>query len=48
MRDFTWQMFEITGDIDAYLLYRACEVTNSTEDEPDTLVEPLSNVEEEG
>ncbi|WAH38552.1 YqzL family protein [Alicyclobacillus dauci] len=37
MRDLTWQMFELTGDIDAYLLYRgACnglseesEVTSS-------------------
>lgn len=25
MRDITWQMFELTGDIDAYLLYRAVE-----------------------
>lgn len=23
LRDITWQMFELTGDIDAYLLYRA-------------------------
>ncbi|MDP9727386.1 YqzL family protein [Alicyclobacillus tolerans] len=22
MRDFTWQIFTLTGDIDAYLLYR--------------------------
>ncbi|EPZ52597.1 YqzL family protein [Alicyclobacillus acidoterrestris] len=25
MRDYTWQMFELTGDIDAYLLYRAAD-----------------------
>lgn len=22
MRDFTWQYFAMTGDVDAYLLYR--------------------------
>ncbi|EJY57059.1 hypothetical protein URH17368_0244 [Alicyclobacillus hesperidum URH17-3-68] len=33
MRDITWQMFELTGDIDAYLLYRACEQADLTGDD---------------
>ncbi|SIS66617.1 YqzL family protein [Alicyclobacillus vulcanalis] len=25
MRDVTWKVFELTGDVYAYLLYRACQ-----------------------
>jgi hypothetical protein len=30
MRDFSWQYFSITGDVDAYLLYKEIK------DEPDS------------
>ncbi len=28
MRDFSWRYFESTGEIDAYLLYKACQSLN--------------------
>lgn len=28
MRDFSWRYFESTGEIDAYLLYKACQNLN--------------------
>lgn len=31
MRDFSWKYFSMTGDVDAYLLYR--EVSGSQEEE---------------
>ncbi|WP_240416963.1 YqzL family protein [Paenibacillus periandrae] len=29
MRDFSWQYFSLTGDVDAYLLYK--EINNDTD-----------------
>ncbi|WP_018131830.1 YqzL family protein [Effusibacillus pohliae] len=29
MRDFSWRYFCATGEIDAYLLYKACETVGS-------------------
>jgi hypothetical protein len=31
MRDFSWKYFSITGDVDAYLLYK--EISDPTADE---------------
>jgi hypothetical protein len=31
MRDFSWKYFSMTGDVDAYLLYK--EITDQDEDE---------------
>lgn len=28
MRDLSWRYFESTGEIDAYLLYKACQNLN--------------------
>lgn len=33
MRNYTWQMFEVTGDVEAYLLYRACDMCDTDADE---------------
>lgn len=33
MRDYTWQMFEVTGDVEAYLLYRACDMQEAETNE---------------
>ncbi|WP_081462324.1 YqzL family protein [Alicyclobacillus acidocaldarius] len=34
MRDITWKVFELTGDVYAYLLYRACQQAEQfTDDE---------------
>lgn len=30
MRDFSWKYFSMTGDVDAYLLYK--EISNDSED----------------
>jgi hypothetical protein len=38
MRDFSWKYFSMTGDVDAYLLYK--EVLNNDEEEPDEEEEP--------
>jgi hypothetical protein len=45
MRDFSWQYFSLTGDVDAYLLFkefdRSADLDNSEEDfedEPDVIV----------
>lgn len=32
MRNFSWYVFSVTGDIDAYLLYKASEHTNFREE----------------
>lgn len=33
LRDFSWRYFTLTGDIDAYLLYRSHqEIVNDSED----------------
>lgn len=35
MRAFSWQYFKLTGDVDAYLLYKDAENgTDDSEDEP--------------
>jgi hypothetical protein len=33
MRNFSWHYFSMTGDVDAYLLYK--EITNPRTDEPE-------------
>ncbi|MCY0888475.1 MAG: YqzL family protein [Alicyclobacillaceae bacterium] len=33
MRDFTWKVFTLTGDIDAYMLYRTLEDEDEEVDE---------------
>lgn len=33
MRDFSWKYFSITGDVDAYLLYKEVSVPNRNEEE---------------
>jgi hypothetical protein len=30
MRDFSWQYFSITGDVDAYLLYKKIDEEHDT------------------
>jgi hypothetical protein len=35
MRDFSWQYFSMTGDVDAYLLYK--QIADEPGEEPDTL-----------
>jgi hypothetical protein len=37
MRDFTWQFFSKTGDLDAYLLYK--QVSEDIRMEPEGLME---------
>lgn len=32
MRNFSWYVFSVTGDIDAYLLYKASELTDDQEE----------------
>lgn len=44
MRDYTWQMFEVTGDVEAYLLYRAYEIHSGQTEE--NLVEEPSGEED--
>ncbi|MCS7463459.1 YqzL family protein [Paenibacillus doosanensis] len=40
MRDFSWKYFSMTGDVDAYLLYK--EVSNDEHhSEPDSEEDPL-------
>ncbi|GMA60026.1 YqzL family protein [Alicyclobacillus fastidiosus] len=45
MRDYTWQMFELTGEIDAYLLYRAAD-SFSPEIQTDALDEATADESE--
>ncbi|MFT9488112.1 YqzL family protein [Tepidibacillus decaturensis] len=33
MKNFSWNYFCITGQIDAYLLYKDCEKANQVEDD---------------
>ncbi|MCR8641970.1 YqzL family protein [Paenibacillus sp. N1-5-1-14] len=40
MRDFSWNMFCATGDVDAYLLYK--EISNGISDNLDQDVEEVS------
>jgi hypothetical protein len=43
MRDFSWQYFSITGDVDAYLLYKEIEsdhVPTEAKAEDDVKLEP--------
>ncbi|TBL78100.1 YqzL family protein [Paenibacillus thalictri] len=34
MRDFSWKYFAMTGDVDAYLLYKQAGGQEPDEDEP--------------
>lgn len=35
MRDFSWKYFSMTGDVDAYLLYKEMNVQEREEPEPE-------------
>lgn len=35
MRDFTWNYFSMTGDVDAYLLYREMNATQGAGNHPE-------------
>ncbi|MED4602648.1 YqzL family protein [Paenibacillus validus] len=35
MRDFSWKYFSMTGDVDAYLLYKEMNVQDGEEPEPE-------------
>jgi hypothetical protein len=37
MRDFSWQYFSLTGDVDAYLLYKEINIDSDTEDAEEDL-----------
>ncbi len=39
MRTFSWEYFTLTGDVDAYLLYRDMHLINNHHDAEDELVE---------
>jgi hypothetical protein len=39
MRDFTWNYFSMTGDVDSYLLYKEIAEQRAVEDDPE--YEPL-------
>lgn len=45
MRDFTWNYFSMTGDVDAYLLYK--EMNNEELDQEDPLNDSLEEWDEE-
>ncbi|MDB5052273.1 MAG: YqzL-like protein [Bacilli bacterium] len=45
MRDFTWNYFSMTGDVDAYLLYKEISLDESEEADPDN--EPVDDWDEE-
>lgn len=34
MRDFTWKVFTLTGDVDAFLLYREMDAMSEREQKP--------------
>ncbi|MDQ1912941.1 YqzL family protein [Paenibacillus sp. GD4] len=34
MRDFSWKYFSMTGDVDAYLLYK--QITDQDDEEPES------------
>ncbi|NMO94823.1 YqzL family protein [Paenibacillus lemnae] len=34
MRDFSWKYFAMTGDVDAYLLYKESGITGEAEEVP--------------
>ncbi|MBU7320137.1 YqzL family protein [Paenibacillus oleatilyticus] len=35
MRDFSWKYFSMTGDVDAYLLYKEVNTQDGDEAEPE-------------
>lgn len=45
MRDFSWKYFAMTGDVDAYLLYResaaGAELAEAAPDEEDVQLEEI-------
>jgi hypothetical protein len=45
MRDFTWNYFSMTGDVDAYLLYK--EMNKEELDQEDPLNDSLEEWDEE-
>jgi hypothetical protein len=38
MRNFSWAYFTLTGDVDAYLLYKDMHQLNTNEDAEDELI----------
>ncbi|MCY9530933.1 MULTISPECIES: YqzL family protein [Paenibacillus] len=40
MRDFSWNVFAKTGDVDAYLLYKQAGMTEELEEHP-TEIAPI-------
>ncbi|RAV21750.1 YqzL family protein [Paenibacillus contaminans] len=40
MRDFSWNYFSMTGDVDAYLLYKQVDDRQEEGEEPELLTEP--------
>jgi len=40
MRDFSWNYFSMTGDVDAYLLYKQVDERQEEDEEPELLTEP--------
>jgi hypothetical protein len=44
MRDFTWNYFSMTGDVDAYLFYKEM---NSDQTEEEGYIENLMDIEED-
>jgi hypothetical protein len=45
MRDFSWKYFMMTGDVDAYMLYK--EIDDESLDEPD-MDDITTGVQDEG
>ncbi|UJF35084.1 YqzL family protein [Paenibacillus hexagrammi] len=43
MKDFSWKYFSMTGDVDAYLLYK--QVAGAADTAPEVQVEDQSNEE---
>lgn len=45
MKDFSWQVFCKTGDIDAYLLYKDVSKLGAEEEQPEQQDEPAETRE---
>lgn len=46
MRDFSWKYFAMTGDVDAYLLFKEAGSTISDEIADSVVMEEMVNYEE--
>lgn len=45
MRDFSWKYFSMTGDVDAYLLYKEITGQDDEEAEPEELAAAAESVD---